>query len=200
MENRSMEQLKTIQREWMAICNGRMDEYVEAFKSNGEFTSYIGRVVEQLGEVLGLKVYSEYYALDHIFYKEEDLVPNMANTWSKGPTHWFKRIRIAFEHENNLIGPSGGYQEFSHLMITNADAKVLVGYGSSFDDYDVYARDYQSLMSGLDNNPAPILFIGEYAPKINQEGKTYLCFESYIISQADIKKYEESSGTWIELQ
>lgn len=178
-----------IHKNWIAINNAHIDEYVEAYKTYNDFTKYIGKVVYRLGDTLGLKVYPEYYALDYVFYKEEDLVPDHASTWSKSSTTtWLKRFRIAFEHENQLVWSAGGYQEFSHLMLTNADAKVLVGIGASFESYYVYAQDYQTLMKGLEDEPAPILFIGEYYPKINQNGDQYLEFESYIISSSGILK------------
>jgi len=77
---------------------------------------------------------------------------------------WLRRFRIIMEHENHLTGKSGGYQEFSHLMLTNAVSKILIGYGEKFENYDAYAFDYQSIMSDLEIDAQPILFLGGKFP------------------------------------
>lgn len=121
------------------------------------------------------------------------MIPKSANTWTKGESIWIKRIRVAFEHENCLAGASGGYQEISHLMLTNTDAKVLIGCGEKFKSYDSYAFDYQSLMNDKENSDQ-ILFRGEWDPKY----KPKQFFESYILSSSGVLKYDfdDNNNRW----
>jgi hypothetical protein len=186
MESLAIERLQEIHRLWLEINKDFSAAYCAAFRSNKDMTSYVRSIVFELSNKLGLSAQPEYYSLDYAFYSKEDLVPNNARTWKKGDSIWLKRIRVAFEHENKLDGQAGGYQEFSHLMLTNADAKILVGYGESETSYDPYALDYKKLMVDLDKEPDPILFIGEYAPI---PGVDDLKFDSYIITPALVNKF-----------
>ncbi|MDD3365765.1 MAG: hypothetical protein WCS59_01340 [Sphaerochaetaceae bacterium] len=195
----SIVRLMNIQQNWITICDAHIDEYGKAFSSHRGLTSFICSMIDKLGENLNLLTCPEYYFLDFVFYKKEDLVPDKAITWNKGLSIWLKRIRIAFEHENRLDCSSGGYQEFSHLMLTNADSKVLVGYGDSLNSYDSYAFDYQSLMKNLGVETDPILFIGEYAPMHGQKSGSSLYFESYIITETKILKHDTDNPNWREL-
>ncbi len=104
---------------------------------------------------------------------------------------WLKRIRVAFIHDNKLDGKAGGLQNLSHLLLTKADAKVLVGYGKTTESYDQYALDYQKLMTNSDTDP--VLFIGEYAPIA---GVDELKFESYLISSLQILKFDPGKASW----
>lgn len=196
MEAQTIERLKKIHHLWLEINKDFSTKYRAAFRSNITMTSYIDEIVSALALRLELLVCPEYYFLDYALYSNEDLVPHKASTWKKGDSIWLKRIRVAFEHENKLDGSAGGYQEFSHLMLTNADAKVLVGYGESGDSYDSYAIDYQNLMSDLNKDLDPILFIGEYAPIAEVDE---LRFESYIITSASVDKYRantQNGSSW----
>lgn len=175
----------------------QFEQYCSTFSSNTEFTLFISMIVEKLAETLQLHVKHEYYSIDHVFYKDEDLVEHHANTWVISPqSEWLKHFRIILEHENHLDGNSGGYQEFSHLMVTKADSKILIGCGNRFDDYDIYAKDYQSLMSSQDYDAQPILFIGEYFPIPDSLGHVRLKLESYIISRKSIRKFDPVEGKW----
>jgi len=196
METQSVERLQKIHRLWLEINKDFSAAYCAAFRSNKDMTSYIRDIVSNLSDRLGLFAQPEYYSLDYAFYSKEDLVPNNVRTWKKGDTIWLKRIRVAFEHENKLDGQAGGYQEFSHLMLTNADTKMFVGYGESEISYDPYALDYQELMVDLDKEPDPILFIGEYAPIA---GVDDLKFDSYIISSSQVIKFDPCMSSWGDL-
>ncbi len=198
MDNSSIDKLKVIQEIWLKLCNAHIEEYLKNYvTSDDSFTQFITTLVTLLARELNFQVIAEYYSLDFAMYKEEDLVPNKSNTWNRLSGTWLKQIRIAFEHENRLDSASGGYQEFSHLLLTTADAKVLVGVGSRYDTYDPYAYDYQSLMKNLDYYPLPILFIGEYSPFSNH---SQIHVESYIIAKDVIIKYQDSKNGWIVLE
>jgi hypothetical protein len=76
--------------------------------------------MKEVADKLHLLCYhSDYYSLDTVFYKEDDLVPGRPAV-----SYWLRDIRIAFEHENNFN--SGLYREVSNLLITNCDLRVLV--------------------------------------------------------------------------
>lgn len=99
---------------------------MKIWRNPGDFTPYIkgddNCVIEEVADKLNLLCYPrDYYSIDTLLYKQEDLVPLL-----KEGCYWFRDIRVAFEHENNFR--SGLYQEVSHLLLTNADLKVLVTY------------------------------------------------------------------------
>ncbi len=194
-------QLEELDRILRTLYEEQFEKYCSTFSSNTEFTSFISTIVEGLAAVLKLYVQHEYYSIDHVFYKEEDIVENRARTWVTDPhSAWLKRFRVILEHENHLEGRNGGYQEFSHLMVTNADSKILIGYGNQFDNYDFYAMDYESLMKNLDYDPQPILFIGEHYPISNSYGQSSLTLESYIISKRIIRKFDPKELKWKPLE
>lgn len=111
---------------WLETVNNRKAALLKIWRKTSDFTQYIkgsdNSVVDEIGKKLGLLTYQQdYYSIDTIFYKPEDLSPKI-----KPNTYWFRDIRIAFEHENNFN--SGLYQEVSHLLITSCDLRVLVTY------------------------------------------------------------------------
>jgi hypothetical protein len=185
--------LKGLHEHLLEIYTDQIDIFKKTFNENKAFTNFINNTVApNLSKKLDLHYLSEYYSIDYVFYKNEDLVTSVATTWDKKESNiWLKRIRVAFEHENCLYGSSGGYQEFSHLMLTNAEAKVLIGYGKWLESYDSYAFDYQSLMQDKENSDQ-ILFIGEWDPKDKPER----FFESYILSSSGVQKYDFEDKRW----
>jgi hypothetical protein len=114
---------------WVNICNQRRDTLLECWSNSPVFTSRIfsepNCIIEAIASSLLLKSYCGkrgYYNIDAILYDSDlDLVPEIP-----AGTTWFRRIRIAFEHENYF--DSGLFQEVSHLMITDCDLRVLVTY------------------------------------------------------------------------
>lgn len=123
-----MEKIKsqTFFQVWLDTVNNRKDHLLKIWKISKEFTSYIkgdeNCVIDEVASRLNLLSYPrDYYSIDSLLYKKEDLVPKI-----KDGTFWFRDIRVAFEHENNFNG--GLYQEISHLLLIKADLKVLVTY------------------------------------------------------------------------
>jgi len=111
---------------WFNIVYTRKDHLLKIWRKSIEFTSYIkgddNCVMGEVANKLNLLCYPrDYYSVDTLLYKQEDLVHNR----NEGQ-YWFRDIRVAFEHENNFKG--GLYQEVSHLLVINADLKVLVTY------------------------------------------------------------------------
>jgi len=164
--------------------------YSEAFKSNSDFTEFISKVVDKVAEEQGLKHWREYYTLDHVLYKEEDRIPEGVLPFGSSCVQgtWLKHFRLIIEHENSLDA-GGGYQEFSKLMLFNADMKVLMGYADKGDNYDAYAKDYQRIYASveLSADAKPILFIGEYADAH---------FDAYLITKDGLLTYQWETNTW----
>ena len=111
---------------WLDTVNTRKDHLLKIWRNAKEFTSYIkgddNCLMEEVANKLNLLCYPrDYYSIDTLLYKQEDLVHNR----NEG-SYWFRDMRVAFEHENNFKG--GLYQEASHLLLVNADLKVLVTY------------------------------------------------------------------------
>ena len=99
---------------------------LSVWRKNKELTLFVkgseNSVIDEIANHFGLLCYpQDYYSIDAILYKKEDLTPRI-----KENTFWFRDIQVAFEHENNF--KSGLYQEVSHLLITNCKLKVLVAY------------------------------------------------------------------------
>jgi hypothetical protein len=111
---------------WLDTVTDRRDSLLTIWRKAREFTSCIKGsedcVINEVAKRLSLLCYPyDYYSIDAILYKVEDLTPGI-----KPNTNWFRDIRVAFEHENNFRG--GLFQEVSHLLITNCDLRVLVTY------------------------------------------------------------------------
>lgn len=164
--------------------------YEEAYKSNVDFTEFISAMVDEISARKNLTHYREYYSIDHVLYTDEDVVHDLPHKTSHVKGIWLKHIRVALEHENSL-GPGGGYQEFSKLMLLNADIKVLMGWANvGQDGYDPYAKDYWSLYdpSQKGMGPKPILFIGEYID--SDKGHV----DAYLMTNEGLLKW--SDNTW----
>jgi hypothetical protein len=95
------------------------------WRQSRPFTAYIKgneeSVMQEVSTKLGLLHYNEYYSIDTVLYRKEDLVPGQPEGW-----RWLRDIRVAFENEN-FFG-SGLFKEISHLLLTNCDLRVLVAY------------------------------------------------------------------------
>ena len=167
--------------------------YKEAYKSNSAFTEFISAIVDEISAQKGFEHYREYYSIDHVLYKkDEDVIRDLPHKTSHVKGTWLKRMRVALEHENSL-GPGGGYQEFSKLMLFNADIKVLMGWANvGKDGYDPYAEDYWSLYKSTPKevDSKPILFIGEY--RDSDEGNV----DAYLITKDGLLKWDKDKDTW----
>jgi hypothetical protein len=111
---------------WLETVHNRKEHLLKIWRHAKEFTSNVkgddASIMKEVADKLNLFCYhNDYYSLDTVLYREEDLVPGRPQC-----TYWFRDIRVAFEHENNFN--SGLYQEVSHLLITNCDLRVLVTY------------------------------------------------------------------------
>src|SRR5437879_6355436 len=112
-------------KRWVDACGQRHDVLFQDWPNQRVFTSHIlsgpSPIIKDVADGLELKCYCGYYCLDAVLFKEIDLVPDRP-----AGTTWLRRVRIAFEHENNF--KSGLFQEVSHLLITDCDLRVLVSY------------------------------------------------------------------------
>lgn len=111
---------------WIKAVNLEKSSLLDSWFNSTAYTKLIKSegncIIRNVANQLGLNCYSkDYYSIDSVLYSEEDLVPGI-----KAGSHWFRQIKVAFEHENNFKG--GLFQEVSHLLITNAELKVLVTY------------------------------------------------------------------------
>ena len=139
------------------------------WRENSVYTSHIfsqNGILDLVAQKLGLLYYPNYYFIDAVFYKPEDVI--------KENEFWFRDIRIAFEHENNFR--SGLYKEVSHLLTTNADLKVLVSYpnGGINDELDylhsIISKSRQA--KAISDNKSFLLILG-YEEKFCWEGRIY---------------------------
>ena len=184
--------IEHLKKEYTLTSRGGNIGYKEAYKSNGAFTEFISALVEELSRKMGLRHYREYYSIDHVLYKDEDVVRDLPHKTSHVKGTWLKHMRVALEHENSL-GPGGGYQEFSKLMWINADIKVLMGWANVGNDgYDPYAKDYWSLYDSTRKETAstPILFIGEYADSDADH------VDAYLMTKDGLLKWDKDKDTW----
>jgi hypothetical protein len=126
-------------REWINSVTNRKEEMIKIWEDNEKFTEFVkgseNSIITQISNKLGLLSYEQdYYSIDTILYTKEDLTPRI-----KENTFWFRDIKVAFEHENNV--KSGLYQELSHLLITNCELKVLVAYPNDSDEELPYLHE-----------------------------------------------------------
>lgn len=133
---------------WIETVNNRKEHLLKIWQYPTKYTHYIkgseNSVVDEIGKKLNLLTYEQdYYSIDTIFYKPEDLAPKI-----KPNTYWFRDIRIAFEHENRFN--SGLYQEVSHLLITNCDLRVLVAYPEN--EPDDMLKELHEIIKGNRNS------------------------------------------------
>jgi hypothetical protein len=117
---------QTFFQAWIETVQNRKEHLLNIWRKSIEFTSQVkgneSSIMKEVADKLNLICYyGDYYCIDTVLYKEEDLVPGLTPG-----NKWLRDIRVAFEHENNVN--SGLFQEVSHLLITNCDLKVLVTY------------------------------------------------------------------------
>ena len=162
--------------------------YKLAMKSDPRLTRFIGEIIEVLARKLKMNKHSEYYTLDHVLYRNMDVIPEGDLPFGTSIVQgtWLKHIRVAFEHENRLDS-AGGFQEIAKLLLINADIKVLMGYAYKGENYDAYAREYQKIFSSVAVPTTPILFIGEYL-----DGHA----EAYLITIEGPLKYDWNQSIW----
>lgn len=162
--------------------------YQDALKSDSKLTQFMVNVTDELSHQIGMRKISEYYTIDHVFYREEDRIPEGALPFgtSRVSGTWLKRIRVAFEHENRL-DTAGGFQEVAKLMLINADMKVLMGYANKGENYDMYAMEYQEIFNCAAHQTTPILFVGEY---LNTSA------DAYLLTKNGLLKYDWITATW----
>lgn len=113
-------------KHWRNVCLDKHNLVYATWPENRLFTSLVferpNSLFEDIGRALGLCAYAGYYHIDGILFDdEEDRIPLAPD----GQT-WIRRIRVAFEHENDY--DSGLFKEIGHLMILDADLRVLVTY------------------------------------------------------------------------
>lgn len=126
-------------QEWVKVVNERKDEMCKIWRNNKKLTLFVkgseNSIIKKISDNLNLKSYEkDYYSIDTILYTDEDLVPK-----TKEGTFWFRDIKVAFEHENNVY--SGLFQEVAHLLITNSELKVLVSYPNEAEEELPYLHD-----------------------------------------------------------
>ncbi len=111
---------------WIKVVNENKDELQRIWRERRNFTLKVkgseDSILSEVSKILNLRSYEhDYYSIDAILYKSTDLVdlPNK-------DSYWFQNITIAIEHENDF--KDGLYKEGSHLLITNAELRVLITY------------------------------------------------------------------------
>jgi hypothetical protein len=116
---------------WLQVVNEMKSQLVSDWRNPKRFTNLIksseGCVVEQISNKLNKRCYADdYYSIDAVLYCDEDRVSGMPEG-----SIWLTGMSVAFEHENDIRGI---YREISHLLLMNADLRVLVTYPN--DDID----------------------------------------------------------------
>lgn len=154
---------------WYESVKEYQDLLSKIWRKNPAYTSQIfaqNGILHAVAQKLQLLYYSNYYYLDAVFYKPEDVI--------KENEFWFRDIRIAFEHENNFR--SGLYKEVSHLLTTNADLKVLVSYpnGEINDELEyLHSIISKSRQAKKISDDQSFLVILGYEEKFSWEGWIY---------------------------
>lgn len=109
---------------WLNIIKKNIVDVYSCWNSRKDYTNLIIKkddsLITQVSKELDLICYNaDFYSIDSVLYRKED--------WLSGYGGVFLRhLVVAFEHENDFF--SGLFQETTHLLITQADLKVLVSY------------------------------------------------------------------------
>jgi hypothetical protein len=151
-------------REWKQECEARHEALLTAWPNWPAFTALIlnhpNPIILEVAKKLNLEAYSGYYDTDAVLYTDVDLVPSAP----VGQT-WLRRIRVAFEHENEI--DSGLFKELSHLMLLDTDLRVLVSYPHTEQRLQQELEFLHKVVAGTDRanqfaSDRSILFIAGY--------------------------------------
>lgn len=170
----------TFYQAWLGTMQDRKEHLLKIWRKATEFTSHIrsddNSVMIEVAKKLDLLCYPyDYYSIDTILYKKEDLVPGL-----NPGQFWFRDIRVAFEHENNFN--SGLYKEISHLLIMNCDLRVLVTYPN--DDGQAGLKYLHEIIKG---NRQSKVISDEESFLIIFGGETGFVWEGYVYKEDNWK-------------
>lgn len=173
---------------WISTCEERLSDLLENWDRSPFYTANIFTdpcaIIEGVATKLGFKCYCGYYSIDAVLFKPEDYVPRIPI----GQT-WIRRIRIAFEHENDF--GSGLFQEVSHLLITDCDLRVVVSYAGETACRDDELNYLHGVIKGSDrsaqiaNDSSFLFIIGNRDP-----AKTKAIWSGYVYQQDDWKRLD----------
>lgn len=178
---------------WKEICLEKEKILTNKWGNKKKYTYQIlkkkNSIIEILAKKLNLLTYYEYYSIDTVLYSDIDRLSFSPKnkTWKAEDTiqgTWLRHIKIAFEHENVITGPKGGYQEICHLLTTNADYKVLVGY-SALNEQKKISKDFQEILKDLSSKDCILLILGDLLPN------SKIVWNGFLLSNETIKHIEE---------
>lgn len=160
---------------WKTVFNERKAGLLKTWSSCPDYSSEIfhveNSVIRGVASKLELEVLYNYYCLDSIFFRSSDRV-------KVAPTrqNWVQNIRVAFEHENYF--GSGLFQEVSHLLITRADLRVLVGYPNNEQELQPELNRLSGVIADSDlaeTNPNFLLILGERTAEPDILWRAFTC-------------------------
>lgn len=122
---------------WKQVGLARKSDLLNKWSNSKQYTSLIlydeDAVLKDIARKLGLLCYSYgqhgYYWIDGVLYKPEDLFPDCPKDQT-----WLRRIRVAFEHENDFY--SWLNSEVGRLLLVNSELRVLVTYPNEKIDWN----------------------------------------------------------------
>ncbi|MCB9197538.1 MAG: hypothetical protein H6600_03705 [Flavobacteriales bacterium] len=158
---------------WLKQVELERDELMSIWRKPKDFTEKVIRqengILMNIAKDLQLECYNvDYYCLDSVFYLNENVINNNANSF------YLKQIEIAFEHENffneNL------FREVGHLLITNCKLRVLVTYPNDNEE-TIMERireeiDSVEIRSELERNAGFLIILG-YENQFQWKGYLY---------------------------
>ena len=154
---------------WVDACVQRHDILSRDWFNSPVFTSHVftepNAIIQAIASRLRLRCYCGYYSIDAILFEDGDLVPDIPVG-----TTWVRRIRVAFEHENDF--DSGLFQEVSHLLITDCDLRVVVAYPRNPVELHRQLQYLHTIIAGTDRadqvaETAAFLFIVGWRDGVN---------------------------------
>jgi hypothetical protein len=136
---------------WLQVTQSRKDDLLQKWDHKTPYTSYIlydkPALIDDVAGKLGLLAYTQvhhgYYELDAVLYRQEDRI-------LESPTEetCLRRIRVAFEHENDFNREL--YKEVGRLLIMHCDLRVLVTYPGNKKDWQNTLLSLHSLIRETD--------------------------------------------------
>lgn len=176
---------------WEQICTENESEIIDAWESGswGKYTDVIlgkannSSILVQIQQKIdNIDFYQEYYSCDAVFFYPEDclerkdlekILPPIAD--DVPPTFagtWLKKIRIHFEHENDI---KTSWHEIIQICNIPGELNVLVTYPNN-DEKRETLRCYERILSSTDFTKRLLVIFGTHTKgtkEANWEGHEY---------------------------
>ena len=188
----------TFYNAWKTVCSDNEDAIIQAWDS-GKWKQYtdlfLGKsnqnsILVLLQQELKLEIYQEYYSCDAVFYKSSDCLDYndieilCPQTSRKTPPifnqTWLKKIRIHFEHENDI---RTSWKEMMQFCVIPGELNVLVTYPNDKDESQNALNCYNKILCDASFRNNVLIIFGTHA-----KGSTTITWDGYLFESNKFNK------------